>query len=56
MKESGIEFLLHERTVMNREVVHHHDSFLEGMDSLELLNEREEGVDCVGAHENLCKH
>ena len=56
VEESIVELLLYQGAVVDAEVVHHNDSFLEGMDGLELLNEREEGVDCVGAHENLCKH
>jgi len=56
MKESGIEFLLHKRTVMNREVVHHHDSFLEGVYGLQLLDERKKRVDCIASYENLSKY
>ncbi len=55
MEESIIELLLDQGAVMDREVVHHNDSFLKGEDGLQLLDERKEGVHGVGTHENLSK-
>ena len=42
-----IELLLHDLAVVDAEVVHHHDSLMQGVDPLERLDEGEERIDCV---------
>ena len=51
-----VELLLHNPAVVDGEIIHDDDSFLKGMDLLQLLDERQEGVDGVAAQENLSKH
>ncbi len=51
-----IELVLHDLAVVDREVVHHHDTLLKGVDPLERFNEGQERVHCIGPNENLCKH
>ena len=51
-----IELVLHDLAVVDREVVHHHDTLLKGVDPLERFNEGQEGIHGIAAQENLCKH
>lgn len=55
-KPTIVEFIGDNLAVVDREVVHHNYSFLQGVDPLELLHEREEGVHGVTPKENLSKH
>jgi hypothetical protein len=51
-----IELVLHDLAVVDREVVHHHNALLQGVDPLEGLNEGQEGIHRVAPKEYLCKH
>ena len=53
---SIIELVLHDLAVVDREVVHHHDTLMQGVDLLERLDEGEERIHRIGPNENLCKH
>ena len=53
---SIIELFLYNLAVVDREVVHHDYSLMQGVDPLECLDEGEEGIDGVTTHENLCKY
>ena len=53
VEERVVELLLHNEAVMDAEVVHDHDPLQEGVDQLQLLDERQEGVHGVTAEENL---
>jgi hypothetical protein len=44
---SVVKLLLHDLAVVDAEVVHYHNTFVKGVNSLKLFDERQKGIDCV---------
>ena len=53
---SVVKLLFDYLAVVDAEVVHHHDAFVQGVDPLECFDKRQEGIYGVASKENLRKH
>jgi len=52
----AIKLVFDNLAVVDAEDVHDHYPLQQGVDPLQLLDEGQEGIDCVGTHKNLSKH